>query len=174
MNNNRVTKMVLVDVECEWGSVSPYSGRMTEFGAVDFHSDNTFHGVLFDTVTNPVNDVKFTIPEGHDGYDVRVVMSEFSTWLDSLGADRLIFVSDNPAYDFMWIAEAFDRAGLKNPFGHSARRIGDLAAGLNRKWKDQSSWKKHRVTHHDHNPVNDAQGNKEALRYLLDKFDQKY
>jgi hypothetical protein len=31
---------------------------------------------------------------------------------------RAVLVSDNPAYDFMWLAGMFDRAGLENPFGH--------------------------------------------------------
>lgn len=51
-----------------------------------------------------------------------------------------------------------------NPFGFSGRRIGDLYCGmkmdtgLNREWK-----KLFRKTKHDHNPVNDAKGNAEAL-----------
>ncbi len=46
----------------------------------------------------------------------------------------LVFVSDNPAYDWQWIAGMFDRAGLDNPFGHSGRRISDFWAGLNGDW----------------------------------------
>ena len=35
-------------------------------------------------------------------------------------------MSDNPAYDWQWIAGMFDRAAMDNPFGHSGRRIGDF------------------------------------------------
>lgn len=160
-------KTFLVDVECEWGSKSPYSGRMTEFGAVELESGRTYHGILFDAVKDPENDVKFTIKEGDTGHNIKQVMSDFKLWIDTFKADRCIFVSDNPAYDYMWIIEAFDRAGIENPFGHSARRIGDFAAGLENNWYKQSSWKKHRKTKHDHNPVNDALGNREALLKLL-------
>ncbi len=55
----------------------------------------------------------------------------------------------------------------KNPFGHSARRIGDFYAGLVGDFTDASSWKKLRVTVHDHNPVHDAMGNLEAFERIL-------
>ena len=49
----------------------------------------------------------------------------------------------------------------KNPFGFSARRIGDLYCGMT---KDSfAKWKHLRDTIHDHNPVNDAKGNAEVL-----------
>ena len=35
--------MFLVDVETTFGTPTPYSGYMTEFGAVEFHSGKTFH-----------------------------------------------------------------------------------------------------------------------------------
>jgi len=76
-------------------------------------------------------------------------------------------VSDNPAYDFMWIAGMYDYAGLPNPFGHSARRISDFWAGVNQNWSDTQSWKKYRKTAHDHNPVNDAMGNVEAFERII-------
>ena len=40
-------------------------------------------------------------------------------------------------------------------------------AGLVGDFTDASSWKKLRVTPHDHNPVNDAMGNLEAFERLL-------
>ena len=52
----------------------------------------------------------------------------------------------------------------KNPFGWSSRRIGDLFCGF---YNDMFyKWKKHRITSHTHNPVDDAKGNAEALLYL--------
>jgi len=76
-------------------------------------------------------------------------------------------VSDNPAYDWQWIAGMFDRAGMDNPFGHSGRRISDFWAGLNRNWSETPGWKQFRRTAHDHNPVNDAMGNVEAFEEIL-------
>lgn len=94
-------------------------------------------------------------------------MSAFALWLEELGKDRPMFVSDNPAYDFQWINAAFDCCEMVNPFGHSARRISDFWAGLQRDWSDTQSWKRFRMTPHDHNPVNDAMGNVEAFERTM-------
>jgi hypothetical protein len=51
----------------------------------------------------------------------------------------------------------------KNPFGFSARRIGDLYAGMEKDFFGGSRWKKFRKTAHTHHPVDDALGNAEAL-----------
>ena len=72
---------------------------------------------------------------------------------------RPIFVSDIPAFDWQWINDGFWRTVGRNPFGYSECRIGDFA--------DSSSWKKLRITPHDHNPVNDKMGNLEAFERLL-------
>jgi hypothetical protein len=82
-------------------------------------------------------------------------------------ADRQRLKAD-PAYDWMWIAGTFDRAGMDNPFGHSGRRIFDFWAGLHRDWSDTQGWKRLRKTAHDHNPVHDAMGNLEAFAQILE------
>jgi hypothetical protein len=73
-------------------------------------------------------------------------------------------VSDNRAFDRQFINYYFHRFLGHNPFGFSARRIGDLHAGLVRDASKASDWKKFRVTPHTHNPVDDAKGNAEALK----------
>ncbi len=82
------------------------------------------------------------------------------------GKERPVFISDNVAYDWQWIAGMFDKAGLPNPFGHSGRRISDFWAGLNNNFGETQSWKRFRKTKHDHNPVNDAMGNVEAFQEI--------
>ena len=52
--------------------------------------------------------------------------------------------------------------------GHSARRISDFYAGLVGDFHDSQSWKKWRITPHDHNPVNDSLGNCEAFKRILE------
>ena len=92
----------------------------------------------------------------------------FDEWLDEIArGDRIVFVSDNVAYDWQHINWAFHNRLGRNPFGHSARRIGDFWAGLRGNWRNTQGWKKYRVTPHDHNPVNDARGNCEALWEIL-------
>lgn len=167
-----MTNFFVVDVEAA-GGATPATGRMTEFGAVEISSMQTYHGVLWDTVPREDHPGTFTIVNDTP-YDHRYVMADFSRWINDVASDeRAVMFSDNPAFDFMWIAYNFDNVGLENPFGYSARRIGDLFAGLKDNWKDTSSWKKHRKTKHDHNPVNDAVGNAEALKYILRKYHQK-
>lgn len=165
-----MTKFVFVDVEAAGGR-SPFSGMMTEFGAVEFRSRSTYHGVLWDSVPSDENPAIPTIVNDKP-YDHIKVMANFKEWLEAFN-DSLVFVSDNPSYDYMWIAYEFDRARLENPFGHSGRRIGDLYAGLAGNWRNTSKWKKWRVTKHDHNPVNDAMGNVEAFERILSEFDQE-
>ena len=91
----------------------------------------------------------------------------FRTWLKDQDKGRSVFVSDNPAFDFMWIADGFVRTIGENPFGHSGRRISDFYAGLMGDLYQTQEWKDLRITPHDHNPVHDSMGNAEALARLL-------
>lgn len=154
---------ILVDVEAT--GLSPASGVMTEFGAVEFASRATFHGILWESEPDPKIPAKPVITGKH--FDEAKVMLNFVKWLDGFST-RPIFVSDNPAYDFQWINYYFDKHLGFNPFGHSGRRISDFWAGLNSDWTNTQKWKKYRVTKHDHNPVNDALGNAEALQSIFD------
>jgi hypothetical protein len=99
-------------------------------------------------------------------------MADFAAWIASVAPDRAVFWSDNPAFDWQWINHGFASASLRNPFGFSARRIGDLYAGLRRNVRDTQSWKRLRRTAHDHDPLNDAKGNVEALVSILEQHQQ--
>ena len=69
--------------------------------------------------------------EQHLGFDEpESVMENFAGWLEKNSIGRAIFVSDNPAFDWQFINYYFHRFLGKNPFGFSARRIGDLYSGL--------------------------------------------
>ncbi len=181
-----------VIVDCEASGSTPFSGVLTEFGAVDLASDRCFYARLWPSAPDPEHPAVSVVSPGSqpevmvsfdtaDGLvkrrltEIRSAFATMQEWLHSLGAesDRSVFVSDNPAYDFLWIADGFDRSGLVNPFGWSGRRIGDLAAGLSGNWRNTQGWKKYRRTVHDHNPLNDARGNAEALRFLLDNYGQQ-
>lgn len=165
------TVMILVD--CEATGATPYSGKLTEFGAVEFTTRDTFEAHLYDTEPHPDIPALPVIRGDSATYDHAQIFTDFAAWLKTFDA-RPVFVSDNPAFDWMWIADGFDRHLGHNPFGHSARRIGDLAAGLSGNWKSTSSWKRHRKTPHTHRAVEDAMGNAEALEHILRKYDQKF
>jgi hypothetical protein len=164
----RVTskKTPWVFVDCEARGTSPVRGTLTEFGAVHYDTRETFHGRLFTSEPDPANPAVPLVGE-RVAADAEVAAA-FAAWLRAhVGASRPVFVSDNPAYDWMWIAGLFDRAGLDNPFGYSGRRISDFWAGLHRDWSDTQGWKRLRRTEHDHNPVHDALGNAEAFEEIL-------
>ncbi len=158
--------MGYVFVDCEATGISPASGVLTEFGAVDFATRTTFHGVLWDS--EPVPDHPVMSRVVGQQHDAVAVFRRFETWLNELSRSRPVMVSDNPAYDFQWINHGFDVALGRNPFGHSARRIGDFYAGLHRDVTKTQEWKRLRRTRHDHHPVHDALGNAEAFAALLD------
>jgi len=166
-NAGRMSKKTpWVFVDCEARGTSPVHGVLAEFGAVHYDTRDTFHGRLFDATPDPDNPAISIV--GERIATDKDVAESFAAWLqEHLGNSRPVFVSDNPAYDWQWIAGMFDRAGMDNPFGHSGRRISDFWAGLNRNWSDTQGWKRFRRTAHDHNPVNDAMGNAEAFEEIL-------
>lgn len=159
--------LIFVDVEAGFDSPCPGVGLtgMTEFGAVEYQTEESFHGIK--------EVVALWVPTGplpshpvEPSYSWYPVFVRFHTWLKGFEG-RPIFVSDNPAYDWQWINYWFHICCGENPFGHSARRIGDFYAGLRDDFRETQKWKKLRVTKHDHNPVNDARGNLEAFKRML-------
>lgn len=136
--------LIFVDCEAPFGVGSPAVGDMTKFGAVEFKTKRTFFGYGC----------------------TKDVFIGFEHWLKEFEG-RPVFVSDNPAYDWQWINYYFWKHLGYNPFGHSARRIGDFYAGLTGSFWNSQKWKRLRVTKHDHDPVNDAMGNVEAFERML-------
>lgn len=156
----------LIFVDCEANGKCPSMGKLTEFGAVAYYSKAAFHGVLIER-QQPDDHTKARIPTGKI-FDEREIFEKFEKWLlKETGGEQPIFMSDNPAFDWQWINDGFWRTIGRNPFGHSARRIGDFYAGLIGDPMDTQSWKKLRRTKHDHNPVHDAMGNAEAFERML-------
>jgi len=155
----------LIFVDCEATGPCPGKGELTEFGAVHYASRKTFHGVLFES--RPSSDNPALSERTGTSFDPVVVFGDFENWLLSVTSGRCIFVSDNLAFDFQWINHGFHHALGRSPFGHSGRRISDFYAGLTGDWRNTQSWKRFRVTPHDHNPVNDAMGNVEAFARIM-------
>lgn len=157
---------MLIFVDCEANGPCPSMGTLTEIGACTLDG-RTFYAevVPFDWPGVSAQPIPRRALEHSD---LVTVFTAFRLWLANLNApDRPVMISDNPAYDWQWINDGFHRAIGMNPFGHSARRIGDYYAGLIKDHKDTSGWKSLRKTPHDHNPLNDALGNAEAFRRLI-------
>ncbi|MDR3642462.1 MAG: exonuclease [Candidatus Doudnabacteria bacterium] len=164
MKSGNLTNLIFVD--CEAYGKCPALGKLTEFGAVAYPSKATFHGVLAETKPSEGNPM-IPAPTGKI-YDEREIFEKFEKWILNLTKhERPIFVSDNPAFDWQWINDSFWRTLGRIPFGHSARRLSDFYAGLVGDFTNTQSWKKLRVTLHDHNPVHDSMGNVEAFERML-------
>ncbi len=167
-------------VDCEADGPCPGLGNLTEFGCVNFHdTSQRFHGKVKAVWPDKSNYDQAMIAKRYaDAEEPTIIMRRFADWVTAQSKkpdgtpDRPIFVSDNPAFDAAWINYYMHHYNNGfNPFGHSARRIGDIYAGavgdLRRPWKHL------RDTPHDHNPVNDALGNAEALTKILKMIEAK-
>lgn len=164
----------VVDVEAD--NATPATGSMVCFGAVRVAEGltDTFYGE-----TAPISElwkpdalkVSGFSREEHEKFPLpSVTMPEFLVWVkDTNKNGKPVFISDNPAFDWMWISYYFDRYHMDNPFGWSARRIGDLYCGMVKNAGKNGEWKRLlRKTRHTHNPVDDAMGNAEALLGMKD------
>lgn len=156
---------IVVDVEAD-GAI-PHKYSMVCFGAVIVEPSltKTFYGK-----TKPISDewddsaleISGFSREVHERFDnPEKVMKDFAEWIIKNSKGSPVFVSDNPAFDWQWINYYFHTYLGRNPFGFSARRIGDLYCGM--KMDAYAKWKHLRRTKHTHHPVDDAKGNAEAL-----------
>lgn len=160
--------LFVIDVEAD--NKSPASGSMVCFGAVLVaDTSKTFYGKTW-PIVNTFNPEALKVSgfsrEDHRGFDSpEGVMLDFERWIKEVNIkDNPVFISDNPAFDWQWINFYFDKWDIVNPFGFSARRIGDLYCGMKKDASLNQEWKrKYRKTKHTHNPVDDAMGNAEAI-----------
>ncbi len=111
--------------------------------------------------------------EEHEAFDdPQEVFLAFQKWLqENCNGKKPTLISDNNGYDAGWINWYFCNFVGSNPFGWSSRRIADLFSGATGDMRYR--WKKHRITKHTHNPVDDAKGNAEALLYLKKNYNIK-
>jgi hypothetical protein len=166
---------IMVDIESDGPIPGDYS--MISFGAilVDEKLDKTFYGKL-----KPISD-KFIhealAVSGHSRQETLLfddptqVMTDFAEWLLTVSKDRVIFISDNNGFDWMFICWYFHHFTGNNPFGFSSQNLGSLYKGIE---KDTFKTFKHlRKTKHTHNPVDDAKGNAEALITMKNDYGLK-
>lgn len=155
----------VIDVEAD-GEL-PGINSMVCFGAIIVEPSlkHTFYGK-----TAPISKIfkedvlaisGFTRKEHEKFDDPERVMRDFYSWVIQNSLGHPIFITDNPAFDFAYMNYYFHVYCGKNPFGFSARRIGDLYCGM--VMDTRAKWKHLRITSHTHNPVDDAKGNAEVL-----------
>ena len=159
---------IVVDVEADGELVGHHS--IVCFGAVVVEPSlsKTFYGKIkpigLEYNSKALGISGFSRSEHEAFDDPETVMLNFEKWILNNSKGKPMFISDNPAFDWQWINWYFHRFLTRNIFGFSARRIGDLYCGMKLDASLNSEWKKLlRKTTHDHNPVNDAKGNAEAI-----------
>ncbi|MBS0029859.1 3'-5' exoribonuclease domain-containing protein [Chitinophaga sp. 22321] len=156
---------IMVDVESDGPIPGDFS--MISFGAVLVNEqlDKTFYGQLKPISERYIPEAlavsNHTREETLAFEDPATVMLQFKNWILSVSKDRPIFISDNNGFDWMFICWYFHHFLGENPFGFSSQNLGSLYKGMT---KDTFTTFKHlRKTRHTHHPVDDAQGNAEAL-----------
>jgi len=161
--------LFVVDWEADGPCPGLYSGVC--FGAVLVEEglETTFYGKVAPISQNWIPEALavsgFSREEHRKFPDPAVTMNTFNEWVEKNNrSGRPVFISDNPAFDWQWQNYYSHVFCGSNPFGWSARRIGDLYCGL--KGNMSAKWKHLRKTTHDHNPVNDAKGNAEAILWM--------
>jgi DNA polymerase III epsilon subunit-like protein len=167
--------LFVVDVEADGPCPGLYS--MVSFGAVlvDARLATTYYGR-----TRPISGAAF-IPEAlavskitredHLAFPSPAqVLPEFVRWVKNHTVDKPVFVSDNPAFDWQFINYYCHAFADGNPFGHSARRVGDFYAGIQRDWRAGGKWRKYGKTKHTHHPVDDAKRVAESLQGFCKEF----
>jgi DNA polymerase III epsilon subunit-like protein len=174
---NKSIPHVVVDIEANGGIIGKNS--MISFAAVIVEQGlkRTFYREI-----KPISDsytpealavTGFTHEQTKKFMDPMIAMQEFDQWLYENIDGRPIFWSDNNGFDAAWINYYFLSFTSKNPFGHSSRRIGDFAAGIELDLKYQWKWlRKKSGFKHTHNALDDAKGNAFALLQLFIRMEE--
>lgn len=167
--------LFVVDVEADGPAPGLYS--MTEFAAVKL--DKVNHYIVI--TANFKSNLMHPISEVSDPNALRVTnqtrdnlfnngvppseeMIRFNSWVSRVNKGRAVMISDNIAFDWMFMHWYMIKFVDSSPFGFSGRRIGDLHAGLTGTMYNR--WKHLRKTSHTHDPLDDATGNAEAIIQL--------
>lgn len=169
-NKNNKNQFSL-DTEADGPCAGLYS--MVSFGLVSLNDPS----VKFYTTLAPISDrfvpgalaaCNFTREQTLAFTPAQKAMDDMLAWLKPLmNGNRPVIWSDNPAFDWQFFNYYCHAYLQHNPFGFSARRIGDYWAGKQGNPRDTTSWKKLRTVKHTHNALDDALGNAGALLKIL-------
>lgn len=165
--------LFVVDVEADGPIPGAYS--MTEFAAVRIDKMRggapQITGVFKSNLMHPISDqsdpnaLRVTKQTRENlfknGVPPAEEMLRFLSWLKEGSLGRAVMISDNIAFDWMFMQWYLVTFTKEMPFGFSGRRIGDLHAGMTGTMYNR--WKHLRVTAHTHDPLDDAKGNAEAI-----------
>lgn len=166
-------KHVVVDIEANGPYPPTYS--MIQLGAVCFedrHKDFLMNIAPIGPAFLPEATAVHGISHEYSllGVHPELAMIEFTKSLESLKSspeERILFVSDNAGFDWMFVNYYLHHFTGSNPFGHSPMSLTWLYKGFSRTRK--ANMRQLRDTKHDHNALHDARGNAEVLQKIVDK-----
>ena len=167
---------IMVDVEADGPIPGKYS--MIELGAVAVEPslNRTFHAKLrpisYEYLQEALAITGYSREQTLKFDDPSIVMKNFEEWILNVTIGRPIFIADNNGFDWMFVCWYFHTMLGRNPFGYSSQNLNSLYKGLTKNLF--GSFKHLRKTLHDHNPVNDAKGNAEALITLIQEYKLDY
>lgn len=165
-------QFLVIDVEADGPCPGLYS--MVSIGAV------TWDGQTFYRTFAPISDIwepdalavsNISRAQQEDQEDPQEATIALFQWLVEQKKridKKLTMWSDNPAFDWQFVNYYLHKFCNKNPLGFSARRIGDYYAGTKKQVFRSNEWKRMRRTKHTHHPVDDAKGNMEALKQIIE------
>lgn len=162
---------IMVDIESDGPAPGLYS--MIAFGAIVVEESlNRKFGPVY---LKPISDQWFSEALSISGFsreetlkfeDPFNVMNRFNSWVKLI--KKPTFIADNNGFDWSFINYYFWKYVGSNPFGFSSQNLNSIYKGLKRNMF--ASFKFLRKTKHDHNPLNDAIGNAEAMLTILKEF----
>jgi DNA polymerase III epsilon subunit-like protein len=176
---------VLISVDIEASGPSPSTGSLVAIGAcrVDDPSAGFYcevkpiPGLPWEADAEAVHHLS-QVHLDENGTQPAQAMRDFAAWIDeSRGQARAVMVGFNAPFDWMFVADYFQRFLGRNPFGISAMDLKSVYLGRFgvRQWADTT--KRHVVDRigvslpHTHNALDDARMQAEMARTLLDRPD---
>jgi DNA polymerase III epsilon subunit-like protein len=171
---------VLVSVDVEASGPSPGTGSLIAIGAclVDKPSAGLYlelkpmPGLPWSDEAERIHGLSREHLEA-GGLEPAVAMKHFADWLEEVAGERQpVFVGFNATFDWMFVADYFQRFAGHNPFGHSGLDIKAYYMGRRRlaHWEDTRYANVIRDLRldqpHTHHALEDAREQAELLRLI--------
>ena len=99
------------------------------------------------------------------------VMIEFVDWIKQNSKGKPIFISDNNGFDWMFLCWYLWHFIKENPFGHNSKNLSSIYKGLE---KNMGASIKNIRNKLNHNALDDAKNNAEALLNIQKKYGLKF
>ncbi len=135
------TRLTFISVDIETTGPTPGHYSMYELGACVIGSNSTFERSL-----SLLAGTRFSLPalravsastkgllSRTETVPAKTAMSDFAKWVrNAAEGTRPIFVANNAAFDWMFVAWYFEEFSVTNPFGHSALDMKAYYMGMNK------------------------------------------